>query len=207
MLVVGISGSPRLKGTHYAVNYALEFLKDKGCEIKYLTVARKTIKFCIHCDYCVKKREGKCIHKDDMAEFYEYLSIADGFILGTPVYQGNISAQLKAVMDRCRAIVAKNPKVMAGKVGMGIAIGGDRSGGQETALKTIHDYYMISEIIAVAGGSFGANLGACFWSKDKGKEGIIEDEEGLRSLRKTLKNFYKNINMKNINEDKKNDTI
>jgi len=188
MKVFGISGSPRLQGTHYLVNYALEYLREKGCEVRYFSVFRKDIKFCIHCDYCVKKREG-CIHKDDLGEFYENLQWADGVIMGTPVYQGNISGQLKTLMDRCRALVARDPKVLKNKVGTGIAVGGDRNGGQEIALRTIHDFYMINEMIPVGGGSFGANLGSTFWSKDRGKEGVMEDEEGLRSLRKTLKRF------------------
>ena len=188
MKIFGISGSPRLQGTHYIVNYALEYLKEKGCEVRYFSVARKDIKFCIHCDYCIRKREG-CIHKDDLEEFYKNIQWADGIIIGTPVYQGNITGQLKTLMDRCRAIVARDPKILKNKVGMGIAIGGDRNGGQEIALRTIHDFYMINEMIPVGGGSFGANLGSTFWSKDRGKEGVIEDEEGLRSLRKTLKRF------------------
>ncbi|ABR55909.1 NADPH-dependent FMN reductase [Methanococcus aeolicus Nankai-3] len=197
MKIFGISGSPRLQGTNYAVNYALDYLKEKGCEIKYFSVARKEIKFCMHCDYCIRKKEG-CIHKDDMNEVYENLIWADGIIMGAPVYQGNITGQLKTMMDRSRAIVAKNPKVLNGKIGMGITIGGDRNGGQEIALRTIHDFYMINEMIPVGGGSFGANLGATFWSKDKGKDGIMKDEEGLRVLRKTLNKFYNTLSKNRV---------
>ena len=40
----------------------------------------------------------------------------------------------------------------------------------------------------MSGGSFGANLGATFWSKDT-LEGVEEDEEGFRTLRKTVRKF------------------
>mgnify|MGYP000848853120 FL=1 len=90
-------------------------------------------------------------------------------------------------MDRCRAVVAKDPKVFLNKVGMGIADGGDRIGGQELAIQAILNFYVINEMIPVGGGSFGANLGGTFWSKDKGAEGVSEDSEGMRSLRRTLK--------------------
>jgi hypothetical protein len=43
-------------------------------------------------------------------------------------------------------------------------------------------------MIAVSGGFFGANLGASFWSRDT-LEGVKHDEEGFRSLKKTLKRF------------------
>jgi multimeric flavodoxin WrbA len=71
---------------------------------------------------------------------------------------------------------------------MGIAVGGDRAGGQELALIQIHTFFILNSIIPVSGGYFGANLGATVWSKDT-LEGVKSDEEGLRSLRKTVKKF------------------
>jgi hypothetical protein len=52
----------------------------------------------------------------------------------------------------------------------------------------IHTFYIIQGMIPVGGGFFGANLGATFWSKDT-VEGVKVDEEGFRSLRKTVKKF------------------
>ncbi|WP_174591519.1 flavodoxin family protein [Methanocella conradii] len=189
MRVFGISGSPRLGGTHYAVSYALDYLKEKGCETRYFSARGKDIRFCIHCDYCMREKKG-CIQKDGLAEFYEGMQWADGVVMGTPCYQGTLSGQLKAMMDRCRALVAKDPHVFKGKVGMGLAVGGDRNGGQEIAITLINNFFVINEMIPVSGGAFGANLGASLWSKDKGAEGVAADEEGLRSLRMTLKRFY-----------------
>ncbi|HWQ19100.1 MAG TPA: flavodoxin family protein, partial [Methanotrichaceae archaeon] len=59
---------------------------------------------------------------------------------------------------------------------------------QELAIQQILAFYVISEMIPVGGGSFGANLGATFWSKDT-LDGTMKDEEGFRSLRKTVKRF------------------
>lgn len=189
MKVFGISGSPKRGGTDFAVNYALDKLKEKGCETRYFSAMGKDIKFCIHCDYCIRKREG-CVHKDALLEFYENILWADGIIMGTPCYQGNLSGQLKTMMDRCRAILAKDPQILKGKAGMGLAVGGDRNGGQEIALASIHYFYIINEMIPSGGGSFGANLGGSLWSQDKGAEGTGADEEGLRTLRKTTNRFY-----------------
>jgi hypothetical protein len=44
--------------------------------------------------------------------------------------------------------------------------------------------------VPISGGTFGANLGAAFWSKDS-LEGVIEDEEGFRSLSMTVKRLDK----------------
>ncbi len=91
---------------------------------------------------------------------------ANGIIFASPVYNGGVSAQTKAVMDRMRAAVAADKNFFKGKIGMGIVSGGDRNGGQEFALMQIHNFFLINGMIGVGGGFFGANLGATFWSKD-----------------------------------------
>lgn len=185
--LLGISGSPRKKATDFIVNEALRYAQEKfGAETEYFSASGKDMKFCIHCDYCVRTKQG-CIHKDDLVELYDRMIWADAWIIGTPVYQGTLSAQTKTILDRCRAVVARDPKVFLNKVGAAAAVGGDRIGGQEPAIRSIHDFYVISEMIPVGGGSFGSNLGGTFWSKDKGAEGVSEDPDGLRSLRRTMK--------------------
>lgn len=186
-LLLGICGSPRKQGTDFAVNYALNYAAEKfGFETEFWTVRAKNIKFCVHCDYCVREKKG-CMHVDNMKELYPLLSEAKFFLFGTPLFQGNLSGQLKTLMDRCRALVAQNPTVFKNKIGAALAVGGDRSGGQEIAIRTILDFYQQNHIISVAGGAFGANLGAGLWTKDLGKKGIEEDEEGLRAIRKVIK--------------------
>ncbi|MET1123743.1 MAG: flavodoxin family protein [Archaeoglobaceae archaeon] len=185
-MIVGICGSPRKKATEFVLNEALRMLSELGFETKFFTVRGKQISPCQHCDYCLRHR--KCRIEDDMLELYELLRGARGIVMATPVYNGGVSAQLKAVMDRCRALVAADYDFFRGKVGMAIAVGGDRIGGQELAIQQILTFYILNGIIPVSGGSFGANLGATFWSKDT-LEGVKEDEEGFRSLRKTVKRF------------------
>jgi len=184
--LIGICGSPRKGGTEYAVRAGLErAAMEYGAETDFFSVRRKDIKFCIHCDYCIRKQQG-CVHKDDLQELYPRLEAADAWLLGSPVYQGGVSAQLKAVLDRCRAVVARNPKVFRNKVGSALAVGGDRAGGQEPTIQALHDFYLINEFIPVAGGSFGANLGASVWSRDQGAAGVEGDSEGLAALQRTV---------------------
>jgi multimeric flavodoxin WrbA len=193
--VFGTSGSPRKGSTDYMVNQSLKYLEEKyGIQTRYFSAQGKKLNFFIHCDYCVKKREG-CIHKDDMSEFYDGLEWADGIVIGTPVYQGNLSAQTKTMLDRCRAVVAKDPDILRNKPGAALAVGGDRIGGQEIAIQSIHHFYIISEMIPVGGGSFGANLGGTFWSQDRLAEGTAEDEEGHRAMRKTMNRMVKTLAM------------
>ena len=190
-MIVGICGSPRQQATEYVLAEALQILETKGFKTKLWTVRGKEIGFCTHCDYCLVEKQ--CVLQDDMQELYVLLTEATGIILATPVYNGGVSAQIKAVMDRTRAAVASDENIFKGKIGMGIAVGGDRAGGQELALMQIHTFYILNGMIPVSGGYFGANAGATFWSKDT-LEGIKQDEEGFRSLKKTLKRFAEYVN-------------
>ncbi|MFX0000300.1 MAG: flavodoxin family protein [Candidatus Hodarchaeota archaeon] len=185
--LLGICGSPRRQGTEYAVQYALNYAAEKfGFKTEFWTVRNKKINFCLHCDYCIREKKG-CVNKDDMEDLYSKFEEAKFILLGTPIFQGNLSGQLKTVMDRCRAMVAKNPNVLKDKIGAALAVGGDRNGGQEIAIRSILDFYQQNHIISVSGGAFGANLGASLWSKDLGGEGVEKDEEGLRTIRKVIK--------------------
>ena len=186
-LLLGICGSPRKQGTAYAIDYALKYASEKfGFETEFWTVRGKDIKYCTHCDYCIREKKG-CINEDDVQNLYLKLEEAKFLLVGTPVFQGNLSGQLKTVLDRCRGLVAKNPNVFKDKYGIAIAVGGDRSGGQEIAIRSILDFYQQNHIISVSGGAFGANLGASLWSRDNGKEGVQNDETGLKSIRKVIK--------------------
>jgi len=185
-MIVGICGSPRKQATEYVLREALDMLEKMGFETQFFTVRGKNIGFCRHCDYCLENKE--CAVKDDMYELYPLLKDAKGIVIATPVYNGGVSAQTKAVMDRCRALGAADRNFFRYKVGMAIAVGGDRTGGQELAIQQIITFYVLNGVIPVSGGSFGANLGATFWSKDT-LEGVKKDEEGFRSLRKTVKKF------------------
>lgn len=185
-MILGICGSPRKQSTEHVLRTALDMLRDFGFETDFFTVGGREIGFCRHCDYCMKNKE--CVFKDDMQRLYPLLSKAEGLVMATPVYNGGVSAQLKTVMDRCRALLAGDPDALRGKVGMAVAVGGDRVGGQELAIQQILTFYIINGVIPVSGGVFGANLGASFWSRDT-LEGVKKDEEGFRSLRKTVKRF------------------
>jgi multimeric flavodoxin WrbA len=185
-MILGLCGSPRAKTTEYVLRKALEILVEQGFETEFYTVRGKDLGFCIHCDHCLK---GKgCILQDDMQGLYSLMEEAEGFIIATPVYNGGVSAQTKAVMDRTRALLAADPKAFRGKAGVAIAIGGDRSGGQELAIQQIITFYTLNGILTLSGGFFGANIGAAFWSQDT-MEGVVADVEGFKSLRKTIRRF------------------
>ena len=184
--LLGVSGSPREASTAFVIKQALNYATKKfDAEADYFSLQNKNIVFCDHCDYCMREKRG-CIHEDDMLEAYDKMERTDAFIIGTPVYNGSVSGQLKTFFDRCRGLVAKNPDVLKNKVGAAVAVGGDRLGGQELALLTIHSFYLANKVIPTSGGPFGANLGGTVWSKDLGQKGAEQDSEGLKTVYKTV---------------------
>jgi multimeric flavodoxin WrbA len=172
--------------TEYVLKEALNMLAKNGFETEFFTVRGKSIEYCTHCDYCLSHK--KCVINDDMNELYPLLRKCEGIIIATPVYNGGVNAQTKSIIDRCRAMCAADKNVFKYKIGMVIAVGGDRVGGQELAIQQILTFYILNGIIPVSGGPFGANIGASFWSKDT-LEGVKQDKEGFRTLRKTVKEF------------------
>ena len=191
MNIFGICASPRNNTTEHVLSKAMNKLDKDGFNTEIFTCMGKTIRPCMHCDYCLENK--KCIIEDDMQEVYNGLLNADGRILATPVQSGGISSNLAAIMDRTRALEAIDYNILRGKIGMSIAVGGDRTGGQDFAhLKNI-TYFMIHGIIPVSGGPFGSNLGASFWSNDS-LDDIKKDNYGMESLNRTLHEFENFLN-------------
>ena len=191
MRVFGICASPRNNTTEYVLSQAIQKLVEDGFDTEIFTCMGKDIKPCMHCDYCLEHKE--CIINDDMQEVYDGLLNADGIILATPIQSGGISSNLAAIMDRTRALEAVDYNILRGKIGMSIAVGGDRTGGQDFAHLSNITYFMIHGIIPVSGGPFGSNLGASFWSQDSIDE-IKQDAYGMESLDRTLHEFENFLN-------------
>ena len=119
MTILAISGSPLKDGTTVTLlNQALEGAKQEGADIELFSVAGKNIQPCDGCGGCMKT--GKCHIKDDMQSLYDKMVEADGIIFGTPIYFWDMTAQMKAVMDR--TVAFGQPGRLANKVGGVVAV-------------------------------------------------------------------------------------
>ncbi len=101
MTILGINCSYRPNSnSKYALEKCLEKLTENDIETKVYDMNNITIKPCIGCDYCKKNENAECAIPDDMQKIYEDLKNADGFILTSPIYMGQLSAQAKLFLDR-----------------------------------------------------------------------------------------------------------
>lgn len=103
MKVIGISGSARENGsTYYLMREMLKAAHASGAETDIYNLAKMEIGSCFGCAEC--RKTGSCVRKDDMLILYDALKTADAIVIGTPVYMGEMSGQLKTFIDRCFAL-------------------------------------------------------------------------------------------------------
>lgn len=106
MLALGLQGSPRTKGnSDLLLAEFMQALSSRGAQTKIIQVARRNIKPCRELTVCEKR--GTCPIKDDMGEVYGLLRQADIIVAASPVFFYNVTAQLKALIDRCQTLWAR----------------------------------------------------------------------------------------------------
>lgn len=103
MKVLGIMGSPRRQSnTEILLDKALEGAGQAGAEVEKVLVSKLKISPCVENYGCLKA--GECSIVDDMQLVYEKLLEADHVILASPIFFYGITAQAKALVDRCQAL-------------------------------------------------------------------------------------------------------
>jgi multimeric flavodoxin WrbA len=182
--IIGIVGSPRTEGnTSYLVETALKSAEEAGADTEIINLGSANLEPCVACDIC--KATGECAIYDDMHEIIEKLIEADGMIIGSPVYFGSVTAQLKMLIDRSRPL--RGSFRLKNKIGGAIAVGGSRNGGQESTISTIHDFLLIHDAIIVGDGAPMAHYGGTGVGGPKGD--TKQDEVGIE----TSKNLGKRV--------------
>lgn len=152
MLIIGLNGSPNKEdNTAALLSAALEPAREKGAEIVIIHAAEAlksaTIPFC---NCCSNPCGGHCFKDRELGKVYELLGRADGIIIGSPVYFGTVSAQLKGFWDKTRQLRAN--KKLLNVVGGAVTVGAARFGGQETTVKAIHDMMLVQGMTVVGDG-------------------------------------------------------
>lgn len=112
MKVLAIGGSMREESnTNKLVKKIAE---AAGKEYEFIELANKQIKPCTGCLECMMN-EGMCGIEDDMIPLYEKLMTAEALIVGSPTYYLDVSAAVKAIIDRSMALNYRGIGPMANK--------------------------------------------------------------------------------------------
>lgn len=155
--ILGISGSTRKGNTDIMVQESLAGAKEIGdVETEFISIRDYKIRDgCIACYLCGKEPslEKLClgVKDDDVNLIYKKMMDAEGWIIGTPVYWGGITAQLKLIIDRT-VCVEYAGFGFRNKVGGVVVTAADRNGGLEYAIADIHHWMQIHDMIVVGVG-------------------------------------------------------
>ena len=98
--ILGIGGSPRKGGnTDILLNQIIEGVKQKGLLTEQILLRDHSIQPCIGCERCRKDKICTGLD-DDMTTLYPKILRAGGLVLASPVHNYNITAWMKAFIDR-----------------------------------------------------------------------------------------------------------
>jgi multimeric flavodoxin WrbA len=180
--VLALNGSARKGGnTSILLHTVLNELEGEGIETEFVDLAGLEIRPCLACNNCSAKKNRLCSQTTDAAnQLIAKIDQADGILLGSPTYFADITAPLKALMDRACYVSLANGQIFRRKVGAGvIAV---RRAGAMHAFDTLNHYFLISEMVIP---------GSTYWNIGVGREkgAVEEDEEGLRIMRNLGKNM------------------
>ncbi|MHB8104040.1 MAG: flavodoxin family protein [Dehalococcoidales bacterium] len=106
MKVLGIMGSPRIKGnTDILLDEALKGAASQGAEVEKIVPDRLKITPCKELYHCLE--DGTCPLKDDMTGIYDKILAADAIIIASPIFFYTVSPQVLALISRCQAFWAR----------------------------------------------------------------------------------------------------
>ena len=152
MYILALNGSPNNEGnTAFLLNKILEKCEENGADVEMISVpdavnSAKTP----FCGTCVGVCKAVCYAGTELEEAYNKLRRADAVVIGSPVYFGTVSAQLKAFFDKTRKL--RGEKVLIGKPCGCVSVGTSRFGGQETTVNTMQAMALVQGMTIVGEG-------------------------------------------------------
>jgi multimeric flavodoxin WrbA len=176
MKVIAINGSPRAGGnTEQLIKVVFAELEKEGIETELIRIGGQSIRGCTACFRCGELK--RCvINNDPVNEIIEKLKTADGIILGSPVYFTDITAEMKAFIDRSGLVMRTIGFPLRRKAAAGLVA--VRRGGEMHALDTLNHYLHYMQTYQV---------GSTYWNFafGRGPGEVMQDEEGMNTM-KTL---------------------
>ena len=183
MKVVAFNGSGRKDGnTYLLLKVVLGELQAEGIDTELIQLAESSpIQGCVSCFKCMEKKNMKCsIDTDPFNDYFAKISMADGLLLGSPVYFSDVTAVMKALIERSGLVGRANGNALKRKVGAGVVA--VRRAGANHTLASINYLFLISEMIIP---------GSSYWNMGIGRKpgDVMNDTEGLEIMKTLGKNM------------------
>jgi len=176
MKVVAFNGSARKDGnTAILIRELFKPLQAHGIETEMVQLAGQRLRGCTACYRCFANRDKHCaVTEDSLNEYIDKMLQADGIILTSPTYFADVTAEMKALIDRAGFVARANDDMFRRKVGA--AVIAVRRAGAIHAFDSINHFFLISQMIVPGSSYWNVGIG-----RDKGQ--VKGDEEGLETMR------------------------
>lgn len=175
MKVIAFNGSARKGGnTSQLLQIVLDRLEEERIETELFELAGKHITGCIACYKCFERKNLRCAVEDDIInECFEKMLNADAILLGSPTYFADVSAGMKALIERCGMVSKANGDALKRKLGASIVA--VRRGGASHVFNSLNYFFLIGQMIIV---------GSSYWNIGIGREAgeVMGDGEGIRTM-------------------------
>lgn len=176
MKVVAFMGSPRKNGnTARLTEMVLGEVRAAGHEAERFDICGEPLRGCTACMGCYKKKDRRCvITSDRVNEWIAAMDGADAILLASPTYFANVSAEMKALIDRAGFVAKVNGDMFRRKVGAGIVA--VRRSGAAPVFDAMNRFFLIGQMVVP---------GSSYWNLGVGLEpGDVEgDAEGVETMR------------------------
>lgn len=172
MKVIGFNCSPKSDGnTAHMLTTVLSVLKDEGFETELVQVGGKDLRGCRACAKCRENRDMKCVLKDDGLNGYlQKMVEADCIIIGSPTYFADLTAEAKALIDRCGYVARSNGNPLRRKVGA--AVVAVRRSGAIHVFDSINHFFTINEMIVPGSSYWNMSLALAPGDYENDAEGV-----------------------------------
>jgi multimeric flavodoxin WrbA len=182
MKVVAFNGSARRDGnTAILLKLVLDELQEEGVTTELVQLSGERIQGCIACYKCFSNKDGKCaVNTDFVNDCIAKMRNAEGILLGSPTYFADVSAGIKALIERCGMVARANGDMFKRKVGAGVVA--VRRSGAIHVFSSLNYFFLISQMIVP---------GSSYWNMAIGRQvgEVMNDAEGIQ----TMKNLGQNM--------------
>ena len=128
MKTIILNGSPRKNwNTAMMLKEAQKGAESVGAETEYINLFDLSYTGCRSCLACKRKdaERCKCFWKDDLSPVIDRIFAADALIIGSPIYLGDITSQVRGLIERlhfCTLSYDDYSNYFTGKVDVGIIL-------------------------------------------------------------------------------------
>lgn len=175
MKLIAFNGSGRKDGnTAILLQTVLNQISQEDIQTELIQSAGKPLQGCIACYKCFQNKDQKCsVTTDNLNKYLAEMIKSDGILLGSPVYFTDVTAGMKALIDRCGLVSTANGGLFHRKVGA--AVVAVRRAGAIRTLDTLNHLFLYNQMIVPGSTYWNVGIG-----RDPGE--VRDDQEGIQTM-------------------------